>query len=147
MNLILTRDVVRTDCTLGLLTLNAHHWQTIERPWIPDESCRGGQAQKSCVPLGFYKLVRHDTPKHPKTWALVNHELDVCADPITGKRSDCLIHPANWAFQLEGCIAPGKGRSWDGHEWMMTDSRAAMTELQAALPWTDEHTIEIRGVT
>lgn len=146
MNLLLVRDLRRTDCTLGILTLGERHWQTMERPWIPDESCKAGRPALSCVAPGIYRLVRHDTPKHPRTWALVNHELDVCADPTVGKRSDILLHAANWSRQLLGCIAPGKTRSWNGSEWMVTDSRAAMTELQVLLPWTDEHTLEIRDI-
>lgn len=97
----------------------------------------------SCVPVGTYQLVRHDSAKHPKTWALVNEALDIFENPAPGKRSDCLIHPANFAFQLEGCIAPGIDRSKNGQTWMVTDSREAMTQLQGVVPWTDEHRLEI----
>ena len=95
------------------------------------------------MPPGIYALVLHDTVKHPKTWALVNEDLDVYADPTLGKRSDVLIHPANWSWELEGCIAPGEGCQLNGSTWMITDSREAMSELQGALPWELGHTLEI----
>lgn len=145
MNLLLIRDVHRPDCTLGILTAAEGRWQTMERPWVADTSGgKGGTPRISCVPPGLYQLVLHDTAKHPNTWALVNHDLDIYADPTLGKRSDVLIHSANWAFQLEGCIAPGEERVWDGKEWMVTNSKQAVNEFRAAVPWTAGHTLEIR---
>lgn len=146
MNLVLTRDLSTSDCTLGKLTIDGTtFYDTIERPWIPDDQGgRGGKPEVSCVPIGTYQLVRHDTPAHPKTWALVSHDLDIYADPTAGKRSDCLIHPANFSHELKGCTAPGKERAQQQNgEWMVMRSREAMAEIQAAVPWTDEHTLTI----
>lgn len=145
MNLLLIRDVHRLECTLGILTVDGRSWQTIERGWVPDtDGGVGGKPGVSCVPTGLYQLVRHDTPKHPNTWALVNHDLDIYADPTPRKRSDVLLHSANWAFQLEGCIAPGKERVWDGKAWLVSDSKQAMNEIRGTVPWTAGHTMEIR---
>jgi hypothetical protein len=145
MNLTLTRDYSGADCTLGKLTLTGLIWETMERPWVPDPSGGGlgGDPGLSCIPVGAYTLVLHDTQKHPKTWALVNADLGVVADPTPGMRSDILIHPANFASELEGCIAPGITRQNDGTQWMVTSSQVAMRQLQAALPWTLGHTLEI----
>lgn len=143
MILVLTRDnPTGPDCTLGLLSLGDHQWQTLERPWIPVEGSRGGACGISSVPLGSYRLERHNTSKHPHTWAIVNPELGVVHDPAPGMRSDILIHPANFVSQLEGCIAVGKGRRFIG-QWQITQSRIAFEELTSMLPWTDEHTLEI----
>ena len=97
----------------------------------------------SCVPAGTYELALHDTMDHRKTFALVNPDLGVVADPQPGMRSDILIHPANWAWQLEGCIAPGMGQQLNGQTWMVTNSVEAMTELQGAVPWIEGHTLTI----
>lgn len=72
---------------------------SIEPPWqdnIPD---------KSCVPPGIYTLMPYNSPTHGPTWYLQNED-----DTIGGKgamRSYCELHSANWARQLEGCIAFG----------------------------------------
>lgn len=149
MQLILIRDMYLSSCTLGTLqvpgTLGV--FQTMERTWVASDVCRGGLSGVSCIPEGTYKLVRHDSPKHPMTWALVNDELDVCHNPTPGKRSDVLIHPANYAHELEGCIAPGTGRMLTNNEWMVLSSRAAFLAIKAALPYTDDHTIVIERGT
>lgn len=144
MILTFTRDnPTGPDCTLGSLVLGEHQWQTIERPWIPVEGSPAGHPGTSSVPLGTYRLVRHNTPKHPKTFALVNPELGVVHDPAPGMRSDILIHSANFAYQLEGCIAVGKGRRFIG-QWQLTESRIALGELLALLPWeNDQHELVI----
>jgi hypothetical protein len=150
VKLILTRETAcRPDCTLGFLEIGDLKLATMERPWIPSTTNSGGLKGKSCVPLGTYRLVRHDTVKKPKTWALVNESLDVIHyegddnDPDED-RATCLIHVANFARQLEGCIAPGIAHVVVDGEYMVTSSEKAMGLLRAALPWTDEHTLEIR---
>lgn len=141
--LLLTRDnPTGPDCTLGLLALGDHQWQTLERPWIPTQDSPGGQPQTSCVPMGTYKLARHNTEKHPHTFALVNPELGVVHDPAPGMRSDILIHPANFVHELLGCIAIGKGRRFVG-QWQLTQSRIAFEELTSLMPWTDGHELVI----
>src|SRR5690349_2620025 len=99
------------DCSLGLLFVGQLQITSIERPWIPSDLCKGGTKGISCVPLGLYKLVRHNTDAHPMTCALVNRDLDVVHLPgesdNPNARTAVLIHPANWAHELRGCIAPG----------------------------------------
>lgn len=159
MKLILPRERRQPSqaCTLGFLLLPEKNLSlvTIERPWIPAADPvrdRGGMKGKSCVPLGLYRLVRHDSPKHPRTWALVNFELDVVHhagddhDPDEDREED-LIHSANYVDQLEGCIAVGTRTEVapsDRGGFCVRDSRIAMDKLRAALPWTDDHTLEIR---
>lgn len=162
MKLILRREPHQpdADCTLGFLFVTDDAGApllsliTMERPWIPaaNPADKGGMKGKSCVPAGTYKLVRHDSPKHPKTWALVNFDLDVVHfegddhDPDED-RATCLIHPANYVNQLEGCIGPGtrtaKAPPGNGSTYMVCDSQKAMGLLQALVPWTDDHTLEI----
>lgn len=114
MNLILVRDAPRLDCQEGILSLNGAQYFTMERPWLQD------QPNLSCVPVGTYELVPHTVINGVlaglQTYALSNPDLGVFPEPPEGYvgsnplRIAILIHPANWAFQLLGCIAPGKAR-------------------------------------
>lgn len=143
MNLV--RDTFTAAETLGKLAFGDAVADTIEQPE------GGDQPGHSCIPTGSYRLVEHtsarlheDDGKTPlRTWALVNEALGVTHspdDPLPAgcqypHRSECLLHPANYASQLEGCIAPGASR---GHllgtaGWMVTDSRATFKAIRTYL--------------
>ena len=152
MKLLLIRDYHGDDCTMAHLSLSTpaqdFTCHTIERPWIGSPLSRGGLSGKSCVPPGKYRLECHSSEAHPKTWALVSSELDVIHYPDRERpnaRCLVLIHVANRARELRGCIAPGMGTAIeaDGTR-MVTKSALAMLELKRLMPWTDEHTLEIR---
>lgn len=151
MNLTLHRDYKGDDCSQGKLTLPGFSYDTIERPWKPHPTAPCGQKGVSCVPVGTYKLVKHNSENHPRTWALVNPSLwvyhwdeDVPVGQFGIARTLVLIHPANWATELRGCIAPGRSRAVDpAGRKMVTMSRIAMAELQSVLPWEDGHELEI----
>lgn len=147
------------DCTLGLLFVpNVLSLVTIELPWIPSPNPddRGGLKFKSCVPVGTYQLVRHDSPKHPKTWCLVNPELDVLhyegddRDPDED-RTTSLLHVANYVNELQACIGVGtrtaKAPPGKGSGYMVCDSQTAMGLLRTHLPWVDGHTLDISETT
>ena len=149
MRLTLTREPTRSaDCTLGLLLVGNQQFCTIERPWIPSTESLGGTKGVSCVPRGIYRLVRHNTEAHPQTWALVNEDLDVIHQPMAAKpnaRTAVLIHPANWAHELRGCIAPGMRTTRDAEgRFMVADSKRAMRQIQTLVPWIDGHTLEVK---
>lgn len=152
MRLVLTRDLQEPECNIGKLAFSTpaedFFCDTIERPWIPSKVCRGGLKSRSCVPPGIYRLERHNTEAHPHTWALVNPELDVVhrGDDNDERIRVCsLLHIANYAREVKACIGVGFGRARDEFGFrMVTNSRRAMIELKRLLPWTDEHTLEIR---
>jgi hypothetical protein len=140
LNLI--RDLSTPSCTLGWLTFGQKKWATIERPWIPsNDAGKGGLKSKSCVPCGAYKITPHDTEAFPKVWALQNPALDVYhwpADVPVSKqafaRTAVLIHVANWAHELRGCIAVGTVRAKDNNDlWMVKNSRDAINQLRTVL--------------
>ena len=144
MNLTLTRDLMRADCTLGRIQVGETFYETMELPWL------NNQQGISCVPQGDYQLFRHNSEAHPRTWALVNPKLNVIhypQDGASGCRSLILIHIANYAAELRGCIGVGMARVFIGHTWMVQQSARAMAAIQAALPWTDDHTLTIRSLT
>lgn len=143
MQLTLTRTELAPDHTLGRLTIEGASgaFFTMEQPWA------GNRPFHSCVPPGRYTLEPHDTPKHPQVWALVNpgllifHELPANAPP--GARAACLMHSANWAFELEGCIAPGLGQALSPRGPMVTRSEEALERLRGLLG-PGAHSLEIR---
>lgn len=82
------------DRTVGRLTYNDEHFYTIEKPWADN------QQNISCIPTGYYKLVRVDSPKFGEnTWEIAD---------VTG-RSHILIHVANTSVDVIGCIGLGMG--------------------------------------
>lgn len=149
MQITLTRDYSGQACTLGVLCVGDLTLQTLELPWeaIPNAPC--GKPQESCVGAGVYAMRRHDSPKHPKTWALVSPMLHVyhsIADIPPGcsiARTECLLHVANYPSQLLGCVGVGRTRSNAWGPWMILQSADAFMALQAALPWTDDHVLTI----
>jgi hypothetical protein len=79
---------------------------------------------------------------------LVNPLLHVVHYPEDGNPGDralVLIHIANYARELRGCIAPGMSRLFIGSTWMVQQSARAMAAIQAELSWTDNHTLSIRS--
>lgn len=143
IHLQLNRDYFTSYCTLGYLQdpVTGRKWATIERPWLPTPEAVCGMKGLSCIPLGEYRVMRYSSDAFPNVYALSSPTLDVyCteAEVLPSKRgiarTRCLIHPANWASELRGCIAPGKDRmrGRDGL-WMVVRSRDAVNEIRNLL--------------
>jgi hypothetical protein len=112
---------------------------TVEREW------KDNQAGISCVPAGKYKLIPHSSRRFGETWALVNHDLGVSHWQEDGiPRYAILIHKANYASQLEGCIAIGKYLGVVGDNWSVTSSGHAMEYILALLADESGHTLTIK---
>lgn len=140
--LTLVRDIRHSTVTLGWLSYGSRKWASIEKPFIIcPHGGKGGLKSKSCVPEGDYRLYPHDSEQHPKVWALVNPALDVYHWPTdvpkikqAVARTVVLIHVANWAHELRGCIAIGRTRLKDtGDVWMVKDSREALNQLRTSV--------------
>ncbi|WP_222466663.1 DUF5675 family protein [Ferrimonas balearica] len=91
---------------------------TVEREWA------NNRANVSCVPAGEYFLKPHQSPTHGRCLALEAPTLGVTRYGPS-QRTHILIHPANRADQLEGCIAPGMVQRLDG----VGDSKRALDKL------------------
>ena len=94
--LILTRFLQNEHKTLGDLNLEEDAntilaLKTIELPW------KNNQVKISCIPEGYYITKVHTSPKFG--WCLWVQDVP--------ERSEILIHTANYARQLLGCISPG----------------------------------------
>lgn len=134
------------DCSVGVMIFDKEIFHTIERPWVPSHNCRGGKPYESCIPFGTYRVSPYNSVKYGKVWCLVNPGLGVYKFETDRKnktdRFACLIHAANWARQVQGCIAPGMGANYDGKERMVTHSNKALERLRALIE--DISTLEIR---
>lgn len=132
MNLTLKRFSYTPDYCEGALYLNdAQLCWTIERPW------RDNAPNISCIPDGdCYQWIPHVRPSGSKVWCVLGGTVCQYEHQITSDnhktRYLILIHSANWAEQLGGCIAPGLKRK----PGMVTKSRDAMRMLHEKLdPW------------
>ena len=119
--------------TFGKMVVGDKTLYTVERPWLNNEP------RKSCVPRGTYTVTRHDSPKFGDCWILEG----ITVGHFTGIRTHILIHAANKASELQGCIAPGLVLGALGNDWAVLRSRDAMKHLDT-LP--DEWTLVITGV-
>lgn len=95
--IILNRYYSDSYCTLGIFSIKGVEdpiFHTIEKPWL-------GNAEKiSCIPVGSYICKPWHSKKFvncPDIWEITN----------VPNRTAVLIHVANRAEQLEGCIAVG----------------------------------------
>lgn len=138
--------------TMGVLILPTVTLYTIERPWVPVKSHKGGRPFHSCVPDGLYELLPFESDKYPETWVLQNKIMDVHAYrgdvPDTGGRYTCVLHSGNYVRDIEGCISPGLSRVIMGKQNAVASSRDAMGLLRAAINGRSErqHFLQISPV-
>lgn len=119
--LILNRFAAEHRQTLGEFVYNGQViCKTIELPWKDND--RG----KSCIPRGTYDVIRRWSPKYGEHF----HILDV------PDRHYILIHAANYARQLRGCIGVGQDHKDIDKDGMrdVTNSKATMKMLLSTLP-------------
>ena len=93
MTYTITRQPSTPDGTLGEFTDEAgtHICYTCELPWLDN------QPQISCIPIGEYQVIPHNSPKHPNVWEISN----------VPSRSAILIHEGNTEDDVEGCVCVG----------------------------------------
>jgi hypothetical protein len=88
------------------------------------------------IPCGHYKVEITYSPRFQRDLPLID---------VPG-RTGIRIHPANWAHQLEGCIAPGQ--TIEGNA--VDNSRAAFDPLfhkiEEALYHEESVYLEVKGV-
>jgi len=101
--------------TFGEFIVGPHRWYSVERQWSNNAPF------VSCIPPGLYDLVPHDSPRWGETVAVVGPGVSVNKDGA--HRYGILIHPANTANELQGCIALGKSLGYVSGSWAVLDSR------------------------
>ncbi len=96
---------------------------TLELPWLNNIPF------KSCVPIGCYKLAIRTKWKHSDDYG---HTFELKGEGVKD-RPGCLIHPANWPYQLHGCIAPGHAIGDLSGKRAIKDSRNAFFKVINAI--------------
>lgn len=125
--------------TLGVLALpGGERLFTLELPW------RDNEPRISCVPAGEYRLEPHSSGRHKNTWALVGDTVSHCAE-VGKRRCGILFDQANWAHELQGCIAVGVSVGELLGKVALVNSAVAMTKLRRAIRATDDLRILITG--
>jgi hypothetical protein len=130
MTYILNRMSDSGQETFGTLLSSdgTHLCVTIERPW------KDNAQDVSCVPLGTYDFYRFLSPKNGDVWR---------TDEVPS-RTAIEIHSANFASQLEGCIAVGNAIGEIDGVPAVLNSKMTLTKLHGILP--DNFTLIINGV-
>ena len=86
---------------------------TVERPWLNNE------VGKSCIPEGRYLVKPFSGMKYKDVYEVTN---------VVG-RTAILLHAANKASQLQGCIAPGLSTGYMDDELAVMSSQAALNKI------------------
>lgn len=115
--------------TIGTIKIGSRTWYSIEdKDRGLTQSMALAEIEKikvygeTCIPYGMYKVLITQSARFTRMKRRPVFMPEILNVPgFTGIR----IHPANFASQLEGCIAPGKRHIND----MVTDSRTAYSEM------------------
>lgn len=93
---------------------------TLERGW------RNNQQNISCIPAGVYELVYEWSDKF---------EMMLWEIKGVPNRSECKFHSANFWYQLNGCISPGRRPKYlDNDRYLdVTDSVNTLKDFHKAL--------------
>lgn len=100
--------------TFGLFHMEGLSGVTVEKPW------RNNEPFRSCVPDGIYPLRR--TLYHRGGY----ETYEICDVP---NRSRILLHRANMARQVEGCVAPGDRFGVLGDDWAVLNSTRTLERM------------------
>ncbi len=154
MNLLIERYSYAATETEGDFHVEGYSFATMERPWIP-WSMSGGKPFASCVPDGVYVLEPFIRNNSEHVYSLRSEENGVYvtkeqADAAGGGRYACLIHAANFVYQVVGCIAPGmsrgllSNRSSGAYERAVLNSAEAIRIIRGLLRDVGTHQLTIR---
>mgnify|MGYP003131918448 CR=1 FL=1 len=118
--IVLERFCYHPNATLGVIKLDGETFYSVERPWLDN------QVSVSCIPTGTYETGWRESPRFGETW----HIKDV------PDRTYILIHVANFARDVEGCIGLGMGLM--GDTVAVSESKKAVArfeELTKGVDW------------
>lgn len=134
-NFLTIKRVYLPNCSIGTMYYNGTDiMHTVEKPYLSNKQFI------SCVPPGLYKLEKFHSDSHPNSFIIFNHDLGVGKFEGDSHRYGCLIHVANFPWEVEGCIGPGL--EIHPEKWGVAQSRAAM-DLLNKLIITNDWQLEI----
>ena len=133
------RDIVSKEQSMGVCYVTDARGNillktdTIERGWL------NNRKRVSCIPEGSYPVRLEWSNRFKKElWEIYE----------VPNRSECKFHAANYARQLNGCIALGNGRAdidKDGNLDVL-NSKATMKKFHAALDGEKEVILKIINI-
>lgn len=146
-SLLLERKPSTRTETEGFLLFDREVLVTLECPWVPSDMTPGGEPFESCVPAGVYRLIPHIRPSGHLAYAMINEDLGVYylkqhAPKGVIVRYLCLLHVANYRYQIEGCTAPGLSKGASRYGPAVWQSSSAMERIRQYLG-NDEAQLEI----
>ncbi|MCA9495921.1 MAG: hypothetical protein KC589_03185 [Nanoarchaeota archaeon] len=125
-DVLIQRKTFRDVQTLGDLTVYKDRVKPIYDCKTLELEQDKNARRDDCIPVGIYTVIKHFSPKFGECFWIQG----------VPDRDGILIHPANFFYQLLGCIAVGKGYTdinKDGY-LDLTSSRKTMDELLNILP-------------
>ena len=139
---VLERFAYSPDGTFGKFIFpTGEEFFSVELPWL------GNAVGESCIPEGMYPLVKRYSPVVQRS---SNGEFSEGWE-VTGvvNRELIMIHPANWPFDVEGCIGTGLSYevlpSRDGvYRNGVGDSREAFRQMMGLLETSDFWELDVR---
>lgn len=119
--------------TLSRVTIDETVLYGIEQPW------RDNRPFYSCIPAGEYLLEPHTSPRFGPVWAFVGGSVShTCSNHLP--RYSCLIHIANYAREVKGCLAVGmERRKGPQGEPKVYPSTPAVERLRELMPPDQVH--------
>ena len=121
-DVILSEPLEGTGVPIPSRTLQTY--KGIEQPW------RDNAPFESCIPSGGYVLLPFTGAKYKNVWAF--HGGTVSIHASDRDRYSCLIHSANYASQLSGCLAIGQSAGFTKKgKNAVWNSRAAIEDLRS----------------
>lgn len=110
--------------TFGRITCGEEKFFSVEQDW------ENNQPFLSCIPNGDYIAEVFDSPRHGKSLILCNESLNIAKFPTPNTTRDgCLMHVANKASQVEGCVAPGMKMGMLDDELAVLNSGTALKRI------------------
>jgi len=116
-----------------------NEWHGLERPWLDNLPF------ESCIPTGTYALLPWESPRYGECYIFVGGKVSI--DEGRAERYACLIHPANYTRQLQGCLALGIKKTdyhkpedsaavWSSRDALGSFEKAVGREpMQAVISW------------
>jgi hypothetical protein len=137
MNIQLVRHSYSKFGTFGILTFDDFKLHTVEQLW------QNNAPYKSCIPCGTYNLEYYSSQRHGDSFILSSDECNVGKFKGEHRRFGCLIHAANFADQLQGCIAPGMSVGMIDDRLAVLKSKKSIIKMLSVLPKMEIHTLTI----
>jgi len=109
---------------------------TVEKPWWDNE------LSVSCIPEGLYDLrsresgvIRRTSKEKYRTgWEICN---------VPGGRTYIMVHIANYARSLEGCVGVGEKLTVIGDSFAVSNSAKAFDKFMDSLDINKDHVVSI----